>query len=257
MEEIGQALKRLGLDDQTRRNDLNGAYVVEELAATPGVSGHPTEPAASQYPQTSNPWARGPGAQKNMAFDDATVREKHAGSRVPDFFCSEHGDHEAKVLRTITVSDFDSAAFAATILRRHPEVVAFEDKTAPMRLPAWPVVAGIADTKFSARLAALRTRGAVRRPTVVMPHHAPHRHSLALRFAEDWSSGGFIREMPAELSSSCRCRGYMGMRTTASTARWASVGGAQRAVVHGQLAWEAREQESRSRLRLQDDSRQK
>jgi hypothetical protein len=44
MEEIGQALKRLGLDGLARRNDLAGAYVVEataaqirELAATPGV----------------------------------------------------------------------------------------------------------------------------------------------------------------------------------------------------------------------------
>ncbi|MDP9967518.1 hypothetical protein J2W37_005264 [Variovorax paradoxus] len=44
MEEIGQALKRLGLDGLARRNDLSGAFVVEataaqirELAATPGV----------------------------------------------------------------------------------------------------------------------------------------------------------------------------------------------------------------------------
>jgi hypothetical protein len=44
MAEIGQALKRLGLDGLARRNDLAGAYVVEataaqirELAATPGV----------------------------------------------------------------------------------------------------------------------------------------------------------------------------------------------------------------------------
>jgi hypothetical protein len=44
MEQIGQALKRLGLDRLARRNDLAGAYVVEataaqirELAATPGV----------------------------------------------------------------------------------------------------------------------------------------------------------------------------------------------------------------------------
>jgi hypothetical protein len=44
MGEIGQALKRLGLDGLARRNDLAGAYVVEataaqirELAATPGV----------------------------------------------------------------------------------------------------------------------------------------------------------------------------------------------------------------------------
>jgi hypothetical protein len=44
MEQIGQALKRLGLDDLARRNDLAGAFVVEataaqirELAATPGV----------------------------------------------------------------------------------------------------------------------------------------------------------------------------------------------------------------------------
>jgi hypothetical protein len=44
MAEIGQALKRLGLNGLARRNDLAGAYVVEataaqirELAATPGV----------------------------------------------------------------------------------------------------------------------------------------------------------------------------------------------------------------------------
>lgn len=44
MEEVGQALKRLGLVGLARRNDLNGAFVVEataaqirELAATPGV----------------------------------------------------------------------------------------------------------------------------------------------------------------------------------------------------------------------------
>jgi hypothetical protein len=44
MEEIGQALKCLGLDGLARRNDLAGAFVVEataaqirELAATPGV----------------------------------------------------------------------------------------------------------------------------------------------------------------------------------------------------------------------------
>lgn len=35
-------------------------------------------------------------------------------------------------------------------------------------------------------------------PTVVVTHHAPHRNSLALRFAEDWSSGGFVSEMPPE-----------------------------------------------------------
>ena len=41
---IEQALKRLGLDGQARRNDLSGSFVVEataeqirELAATPGV----------------------------------------------------------------------------------------------------------------------------------------------------------------------------------------------------------------------------
>jgi predicted phosphodiesterase len=34
--------------------------------------------------------------------------------------------------------------------------------------------------------------------TVVVTHHAPHRQSLAPRFAEDWASGGFVSEMPAE-----------------------------------------------------------
>ena len=44
MEEIGQALERLGLDGLARRNDLSGSFVVEataaqirELAATPGI----------------------------------------------------------------------------------------------------------------------------------------------------------------------------------------------------------------------------
>jgi hypothetical protein len=43
MEEIGQELKRLGLDGLARRNDLAGAFVVEataeqirELTSTPG-----------------------------------------------------------------------------------------------------------------------------------------------------------------------------------------------------------------------------
>ncbi|SCK11232.1 Predicted phosphoesterases, related to the Icc protein [Variovorax sp. HW608] len=35
-------------------------------------------------------------------------------------------------------------------------------------------------------------------PTVVVTHHAPHRKSLAPRYAEDWSSGGFVNEMPPE-----------------------------------------------------------
>ncbi|WP_353506720.1 metallophosphoesterase [Variovorax sp. J31P179] len=35
-------------------------------------------------------------------------------------------------------------------------------------------------------------------PTVVVTHHAPHRKSLAPRYAEDWSSGGFINEMRPE-----------------------------------------------------------
>ncbi len=44
VEQIGQALKRLGLDGLARRNDLAGAFVVEataaqirELAVMPGV----------------------------------------------------------------------------------------------------------------------------------------------------------------------------------------------------------------------------
>ncbi|SEA74365.1 metallophosphoesterase [Variovorax sp. YR216] len=32
-------------------------------------------------------------------------------------------------------------------------------------------------------------------PTVVVTHHAPHRNSLAPRYAKDWSSGGFVNEM--------------------------------------------------------------
>lgn len=36
-------------------------------------------------------------------------------------------------------------------------------------------------------------------PTVVVTHHAPHRMSLATRFAGDWVSGGFVNEMPAEV----------------------------------------------------------
>jgi len=35
-------------------------------------------------------------------------------------------------------------------------------------------------------------------PTVVVTHHAPNRKSLAQRFAEDWSSGGFVNEMLPE-----------------------------------------------------------
>lgn len=35
-------------------------------------------------------------------------------------------------------------------------------------------------------------------PTVVVTHHAPHRSSLAPRFAEDWVSGGFVNEMRPE-----------------------------------------------------------
>ncbi|WP_436314138.1 hypothetical protein [Variovorax sp. LjRoot84] len=35
-------------------------------------------------------------------------------------------------------------------------------------------------------------------PTVLVTHHAPHRQSLAPRFAEDWSSGGFVSELPPE-----------------------------------------------------------
>jgi hypothetical protein len=35
-------------------------------------------------------------------------------------------------------------------------------------------------------------------PTIEVTHHAPHRKSLALRFADDWSSGGFVNEMPPE-----------------------------------------------------------
>jgi Icc-related predicted phosphoesterase len=34
--------------------------------------------------------------------------------------------------------------------------------------------------------------------TVVVTHHAPHRGSLAPRFAEDWSSGAFVSELPPE-----------------------------------------------------------
>jgi hypothetical protein len=36
-------------------------------------------------------------------------------------------------------------------------------------------------------------------PTVVVTHHAPHRNSLAARYAEEWSSGGFVNEMLPEL----------------------------------------------------------
>ena len=33
-------------------------------------------------------------------------------------------------------------------------------------------------------------------PTVVVTHHAPHRGSLAQRYADDWTSGAFITELP-------------------------------------------------------------
>jgi Icc-related predicted phosphoesterase len=35
-------------------------------------------------------------------------------------------------------------------------------------------------------------------PTVVVTHHAPHRNSLAPRFAQDWASGGYVNELPPE-----------------------------------------------------------
>ncbi|MDN8612405.1 metallophosphoesterase [Variovorax ginsengisoli] len=33
-------------------------------------------------------------------------------------------------------------------------------------------------------------------PTVVVTHHAPHRGSLAQRYAQDWVSGAFVNELP-------------------------------------------------------------
>ncbi len=33
-------------------------------------------------------------------------------------------------------------------------------------------------------------------PTVVVTHHAPHRGSLAQRYADDWVSGAFVTELP-------------------------------------------------------------
>ena len=35
-------------------------------------------------------------------------------------------------------------------------------------------------------------------PTVVVTHHAPHRGSLSPRYANEWSSAGFINELPAQ-----------------------------------------------------------
>ena len=35
-------------------------------------------------------------------------------------------------------------------------------------------------------------------PTVVVTHHAPHRNSLAPRYADDWLSGAFVSELPEE-----------------------------------------------------------
>jgi len=131
MEEIGRALKRLGLDGLARRNDLAGAYVVEataaqirELAATPGVQAIRLNRRHRNVGKAHTLGGRGPGAQKSLTIDNATRLYKHTGSRVPDFLFAEHFDHEAKVL-TITACDFDSAAFADMILR-HPEVIAFE-----------------------------------------------------------------------------------------------------------------------------------
>jgi hypothetical protein len=92
-----------------------------------------------------------------MTIDDATIRYKHTGSWVPDFLCTEHLDHEAKVL-TITACDFDSAAFADMIVR-HPDVIAFEDETGPHPPPTWSVVAVIGGTKFSARVVRQRLYG--------------------------------------------------------------------------------------------------
>lgn len=33
-------------------------------------------------------------------------------------------------------------------------------------------------------------------PTVVVTHHAPHRGSLAQRYADDWASGAFVTDLP-------------------------------------------------------------
>ncbi|WP_225613167.1 hypothetical protein [Variovorax sp. VRV01] len=33
-------------------------------------------------------------------------------------------------------------------------------------------------------------------PTVVVTHHAPHRGSLAQRYADDWASSAFVTELP-------------------------------------------------------------
>ena len=35
-------------------------------------------------------------------------------------------------------------------------------------------------------------------PTVVVTHHAPHRNSLAERYADDWVSAGFVSDLPAK-----------------------------------------------------------
>lgn len=36
-------------------------------------------------------------------------------------------------------------------------------------------------------------------PTVVVTHHAPHRGSLAAKYADDWVSGAFVSELPEEM----------------------------------------------------------
>jgi len=36
-------------------------------------------------------------------------------------------------------------------------------------------------------------------PTVVVTHHAPHRQSLVPRYAQHWSSGAFVNELPLDL----------------------------------------------------------
>ncbi|WP_371319958.1 metallophosphoesterase [Variovorax sp. dw_308] len=56
-------------------------------------------------------------------------------------------------------------------------------------------------------------------PTVVVTHHAPHRNSLALRYADDWVSGAFVNKLTPEYF---KVPGLwmVATRMTVSTVRW-------------------------------------
>ena len=52
--------------------------------------------------------------------------------------------------------------------------------------------------------------------TIVVTHHAPHRLSLAERYAQDRVSAGFVNHLPDSCARLSRC-GFMGIRIRRST----------------------------------------